>query len=198
MQFEIPCDTVARLAKVLRSVTAEHRSIWTGVIRYDDGVAVASSRRLLAAERIGGPRGVAHLIVTPDLLATCTKEAAFDSRLYVTVNEMLRHGTAKTTLGYVQPGNCIEWSDTENFLDNWRSIVPTEPAKKPVGGMFLMGELIADLGAASPSGGLIFEEIIDATRPALVRDFADPEWFGMFMPNLERDKHAATLPEWMK
>ena len=169
-------------------------------IRLDNGQAVATDRSFMAIENIGGPSGVVHILPDPKLIAQCKTESVFDSKLTITVNEMLKFAVAKTTLGYVHPGNCSIWADGENDFDRWRSVVmeSAAPAMKSSGGMFWVAESIAKLAASSPSGRLVFEENIDVSRPTLVRDVLDYDWLGVFSPHSIKDLYKpATLPTWM-
>lgn len=197
MDFEIPCAVIGRFAKILTIMTHDANE-WFNSIRIDNGLALASNRTVLACEQIGGGGGIVHIKNDPALIAQCEKEAPFDSVLYVTLNEALRFASAKTTLGYIYPGNCAVFSNEPNDFDRWRSILP-KPAKKPKGGMQWNTEQIALLGASSPSGRLCFEEIIDASQPTIVRDAHDDQWFGLFNPWLvEQNFIPATLPDWVK
>ena len=198
MEFQIPCAVVGRLARVIERMTYGGNE-WFNSIRIESGIAIASNRTILAAEIIGGPGGTVHIVNDPALIAQCRREAAFDSMLSISVNEALRFATCKTTLGYIHTGNCAVWSNAENLLADWRKHIPTTPVKKPKGGMVWVAENINALAASSPSGRLIFEEVIDATRPTIVRDALDSKWFGMFIPDLEgKDYVPATIPDWLK
>jgi len=202
--FTIPCDTIARLSRIL-TVESTEPTIWFRSIRIDHGIALATNRVVMAVEKINSDTndGVIHIIADQALITQCASEAPFKSMLTITVNELLQYAVAKTTLGYVHPGNCVVWSNEPNDFDRWRSIIDLtrEPAIKPSGGMYWSAENIANLAAASPSGRLVFEEIIDCTgaRPTIVRDVNDYEWFGIFQPFTRGDGSysPATLPSWM-
>ena len=200
-EFSVPCDVIARLARVL-AVESSEPTEWFRSIRIDNGVAVATNRIVMAVEHIGDNPGIVHIVADPALIAQCASEAPYKSVLTVTVNEMLRYAVAKTTLGYVHPANCAVWSDLPNEFDRWRSIV--ELARIPLtatrGAMYWNAENIANLAASSPSGRLVFEEFFDTggMRPTIVRDVNDYEWFGVFQPFARGESHApATLPSWM-
>jgi hypothetical protein len=199
--FVIPCDTFVRLSNVLHDFLPDGEP-WFTSIRIDNGQAVATNRSIMAIENIGGPAGIVHVIADPALIEQCRKEAPFKSTLTITVNEPLKFAVAKTMLGYVHPGNCAVWSDAPNDFDKWRETVLRckEPVAKSSGGMFWNADGIARLAAASPSGGLIFEETIDANgaRPTLIRDVAEHDWLGVFNPfSSVNNQPAATLPSWM-
>jgi hypothetical protein len=197
--YTIKCDTIARLSNVIGDETVNE---WFRTIRIDNGVAVASDRKLMVAENIGGPAGIIHLICTPNLIAQCKYEAQFNGVLTITVIEELKFATAKTTYGYVEPNNCCLWSAERSAdFDRWRELANSvrEPATQPNGAMHWNTAYIHRLSEASPSGCIIFEEIIDLSRYALVRDIHDPNWFGLFNGYLASEEGVpATLPGWMK
>jgi len=200
--FIIPCDTVVRLSNVLANFH-EDADEWFHSLRIDNGQVVATNRRIMVVENVGNNEGIFHLIVDAALLQQCRVEAPFSSKLTINVNETLRFAVAKTTLGYVHAPNCGLWSaQPRNIYDQWRNIVMQAKgtAKKSVGGMLWEADAISQIAAAAPSGRLIFEEKIDTlTRPTVVRDPDDSDWFAIFNPYLDAfgDSPAAVLPAWM-
>lgn len=200
--YVIPCDTFVRLTNVLHDFH-ENANEWFHTVRIDNGKAVASNRIVIAIENIGGPAGVIHIIADPVLIQQCRTEAQFSSRLTITVNEALRYAVAKTTLGYVHPGNCCMWSGGLNDLDGWREIAmrAAEPVAGSVGALFWDADQIARLAASSPSGRVVFEQFIDASgaRPTILRDVKDYDWLGVYKPSCRDETYSpATMPTWMK
>jgi hypothetical protein len=171
-------------------------------IRIDNGQVVATNRSLMAIENVYGmPPGIIHVVCDPMLVAQCVTESKFDSRLTITVTEALKFAVAKTTLGYIHPGNCCYWPDGVTPFDRWREVVmqSKEPAAISNGGMFWESAAIARLAATSPSGRVVFEEHIDTSRPSLIRDVMDYDWLGVFSPFSRNDNYvAASMPTWMK
>lgn len=199
--FTIPCETVVRLSHILSIVAADAEPHFH-TIRIEDGLAIVTNKKVMVVEKIGGPDGVVHLIVSPELLAQCVTETAFASSLTIVTVDALKFATAKTTLGYIHPGNCALWRDGPVEFDRWREIVArlqTRPTA-PNGGMMWYPNNIAAVGNASPSGTVIFEEIIDINASVIVRDLHDPNWFGVFNPYSTDDVpySPATLPGWAK
>lgn len=194
--FTIRCDTFARLSTIL---DGEIEPLFN-CIRLDNGQAVATNRMLMAIENIGGPSGIVHIIADPALIAQCVTEAKFDSRLTITVVEELKFATAKTTLGYIHPGNCSYWPEAVTPFDRWRDVVmqAKEPALASKGGMFWDAASMSRLASSSPSGRVVFEQNIDTSRPALIRDVTDYDWLGVFTPFSAKDNFVpATIPTWM-
>lgn len=197
--FVISCDTVVRLTNVLHNFQSDVDKSWN-VIRIDNGLAVATDRRFMAIENIGGAAiGIFHFTPDPVLIEQCRKEAQFSSTLTITVNEALRYAVAKTSLGYVHPTNIGVWAIPAE-LNGWRAIVMAakEPVKKSKGGMFWDADGISRLAASAPSGRLVFEEHIDTTRPTIIRDINDYNWLGVFNPYDSRESYSpASMPTWM-
>lgn len=197
--FIIPCETIYRLSRILIT-PHENATEWTRTLRIDHGAAIVTNRSVIVIERVIGGNGIAHLHLTLDLIEQCRKEAAFKSSLTITVNEALRFATAKTSLGYIAPGNCCMWSTAVNELDRWKEIAEqARPiVKKSKGAMFWNGETIAALAGASPSGAIVFPEHIDISLPVVVRDAFDPDWVGLFCSTGQDDQRKpARLPDWV-
>jgi hypothetical protein len=190
--FIIPCDTVRRLANVAAKTAVENFHC----IRLDNGTAVASDTKIMAVERIGDFTGVAHLLLDETLVKQCEIEAPFKSVLTITAIDAIKYATAKTTLGYVHPANCVLWSDEATRFDCWREVVKAEQGK---GGraMFWNCDTIARLGKSSPSGCVVFPAKIDIKKPIIIRDYYDPSWFGVFAAD-DADATPAILPDWFK
>lgn len=201
-EFTIPCDTFVRLSNLMDNFH-EEADEWFHAIRIDNGLAIASNRYYMAIENIGGNTGTVHIVADPVLIAKCREEAKFNGALTITVNEPLRYAVAKTTFGYIHPGNCAVWSDKPNLLATWRTIAARvrDPVMANNGGMYINADHLALLIATSPSGQVYFEENIDASgaRPILVRDCTDFNWIGLFHPfkTTRQTYDGATLPNWV-
>lgn len=199
--FVIPCDAFVRLTNILHNYTPDDPAMRT--VRIDHGVAVATNENIMAMECVGGPVGVIHLIADPALIAQCRTEAAFNSVLTITVNDMLKFAVAKTTMGYVHPGNCAVFPTGEIKLDRWRNIVArcAEPLSDSEVGMFWDTDAISILSSSSPTGRVIFEQYVGYKgRPTIIRDVNDPNWCGVFQPWSAYDGNYpnAVLPDWLK
>lgn len=196
--FEIPCDVYARLAGVTDTIYFDG-SPWCKTMRIEDGKAIVTNRKVMVIESIGGPKGVGHVIIDPQLVAQCRTEAPFDSKLTVTIDDALRFGTAKTTLGYCFPGNVGRWGPEENELARWRTALPIREATASDGAMLWDAPVISALCASSPTGGLVFPRFIDCNMPVVIRDASDDRWCGIFLPRAHDSVYgAAKLPEWCK
>lgn len=194
----IPCATVVRLAKVISGLGADIPLPFHS-IRLDNGVAVVTNKRFMAVERIAPFEGIIHFIPNAALLAQCQLETVFNSTVTLIVNDLLRFAVAKTSLGYGDNTNVGLWPGACDF-DRWREIIEAAkaPAKNSKRGMFWDVDGIAQLAASSPSGRVVFEANVDPTRPTVIRDVNDHNWFGIFNPNSSDDDYEpAKLPKWI-
>ena len=198
-EITIPCETITRMTKILKYLP-DYADEWVNTIRLDGDCMMVTNRAFMAVERISAsvPTPV-HIIAHPELLEKCEAEAQFSGQLYLIINEILGIITAKTTFGYTCPDNLLMNSLEPNELDRWRDIIPNEVATSSKGGMMLDLRYFTMLAESAPSKQIIFEEHIDITRPTIIRDMVDPEWFGVFNPkDLHRIHDPAKLPEWFK
>jgi len=210
MDFAISCETFARLANVVKDFgTNEPRQYLKSVYiehKAGNAFAIATNSKIAAIEFLGQVAigdGSVNVVADPVLIQQCRTEGQFNGVLTVSVNEVLKFATAKTALGFTYPGNAAIITDRTEFHD-WRTWTPDKPVSKSKGAMFWNTENIALLGASSPSGRLLFPEFVDATKPVVIRDITDENWFGLFMPNRLAEGEVITymegakLPEWFK
>lgn len=195
--IKIPCQTIVRMMRVVEGATDPIFQ----TLRLDHGQIVASDRKFIVVENLSPFTGVYHITVDAALLAQCETETQFSSVLDVIPNPALGFTMAKTTMGYTT-GNIGVFPGKSEF-DRWREVIApcAEPAAMAVGGMLWEAAAIARLAAASPSGHVIFEELIDTqNRPTIMRDINDHEWCGFFWPTVSDGRYhsPATLPGWLK
>lgn len=192
MSFTIPCATFVRLAPValqpgenmtpnrpfLSCVRLENRS----GTRY----AIASNSRIFALERLGptdDPDGGFNVPLT--MLEPCRKEANMASTL--TINNMV----AKTSFGFM-----TVLAGTHEYVD-WHKHMPVKIAAVANAAM-LLDVGVARLVASAPSGAVITQRFFDYKKPMVVRDIADPNWFGMFYDASSQEiQTPADVPEWL-
>lgn len=196
MEIIVPCETIFRLSKILNGAEGS----WN-TLRFDNSCVVATDGRFMAIENVARFEGIAHIVPDAAFIAQCETESKFNSRVTIVVNEMLKYTVAKTSLGYVTTQNLYYDGELGDKWDKWREVVmrAADPAKKPNGGMFWNLDGICKLIESSPSGSVVFEEVIDTLRPTLVRDTTDHSWLGVFSPMCKEQRYApATMPSWMK
>lgn len=198
-EISIPCETIARLANVLKYFP-ESADEWTNSLRLEDNFIMATNRCYMAVERISATIATpVHIKADPIFIAQCATESQYSSNVFFVINQALGLVTARTTMGYQFPGNLLLTSTTPNKLDNWKSVVPRNASKVANGGMMLDMSQFMMLAETSPSKQIVFEQHIDITRPTIVRDLHDPDWFGVFNPKDVKNIHdPATVPGWFK
>lgn len=209
MQFLMASDTYYRLTRILEhpkkdEQRQELRNIYLEAV---DGniVAVVSNGKVLAAEFIcRNPESYNwnfDLVYTPQLAEAARKEIDFGGKLEIIWTPELKMAAVKTTFGYQHPGNAaVMHTGTHILREKWRKIVP-EPVKASKGAMALHVDHLTPLGAASPSGEIVFPAFFDSALPVIVRDRHDPNWLGVFIPHLDDGKGAvkvdpAIIPNW--
>lgn len=194
----IPCDTFARLSTLAVDASDDDFRC----IRLDNGIAIASNRRLMALEKINTFEGVLHIVVDAALVSQCKTEAAWGSDLIVSYTPELNIAVAKTTLGYIHPGNALVIQQVPDNYNRWREVAERcrVPSDQSHGAMFWDADLIAKLAYTSPSGRVVFEENINATgRPTLMRDITSHEWVGIFQPwSIDVNHSPAKLQSWVR
>ncbi len=208
MKFTIPCDTFCRMSSVLSffepRVSQEARNQIECVrIENHKGktYVIATNQQIASIELVGNtsePDGVAHVANDPDLIKQCEMERNYNSYLEIITIPEIALATAKTMMGYVHNKNVCIWPDI-TIMDEWRSWGPDSQPKKPNGAMYIETAHMVTLFNASPSGCLVFPEIIDVNVPIVLRDRKNPNWVGLFLGRplpTEQKAKPATLPEW--
>jgi hypothetical protein len=201
--MRIPCETIARLSHLLPKPTDEIDDIFRA-FRLDNGKVIATDRVFMAVEYIGGWEGVFHIRLSDADIEQCRTESAFSSYLEIVPTPAIAFTTAKTSLGYNPPGNIGVYPTEATAYDDWytRVVQPCiTPSDVPRGAMIWRVDAMLALARSSPSGIVVFENIVDVeTRAAVVRDINSPDWCGFFMPRLSDGLYhpAAALPGWLK
>lgn len=123
-------------------------------------------------------------------------ELNIGSDYIIETNPELALATVTTSLGSKYE-KFVYWLD-EDETDDWFSWF-TE-SDENIGFMYWDLYQIQTMFECSPSGEIIFPEHINATKPVIVADANNNEWFGVFIPRSDSDKplKPATLPEWIK
>lgn len=190
MNYSVPCDTVKRLLNIDTSV------------RLEGNLAIALSRQFLVIEKLPwvNPDDAIQFRPQTDLRVAIKKEALFaDSFVQITAFPMVHLATAVTGQGFACNENCAIWDNPPENIERWRTLLPDEPPVAPNGGMFWSTAEMVMLASSSPSGRLVFPEIIDVDKPIIVRDDNDPNWCALFLGKCnEAEIKPAKLPAWLK
>lgn len=195
-EITISCEIIARMSHLLN----RSDDPWARSLRLDGNCAIATERNYMAVQRIkDSVDQPVHLLFDEVLIEQCKTEAALSGQLHLMIEPSLGIATAKTTFGYVHTVNLLHNPGGVNCLDQWRTVInPVRPVN-PVGSIMLDAAGLMMLLQTSPSGKIVFEETIDMSKPTILRDLIDPDWFGVFIPLDDKNPHdPATIPEWFK
>lgn len=199
--YIIPCDTIARLAPVADANPSERMRL----LRLDGGQVIATSGKVMVIENIGFDGPIVHISIDETLRSACAREAMYNSRLTITVTEILSHAIAKTTYGYIHAPNIFSATVNQFDFDRWREIAMRAgaPLVEPgPHGMCWELDQLELIMKASPSGRIALERNIDAEiKPVFMTDAIDPNWLAIARPHDTGDAvnpmNPAKFPSWM-
>ena len=136
-----------------------------------------------------------YINITKDLVKIVYNELNKEGFLNFETIPELAMGSVSDSTGHIYT-DIIIWPD-ESPLDNWREWFRL--SEESQGFMFANLEQLETLWKSSPSGNIVFPEVINASEPVIVRDVTDANWVGVFIPSLESKAtlKPATLPEWL-
>jgi len=212
MIYTISCEAFVRLATIARMPSTLAAHMRCVMIEHKKGhtYAVATNKHIASVQYIGKTKEAdGRVLVQCDdaMLEQCRSIAPYGGTLQITVMIDLQFASAQTSYGWVSQTNVALFPVGATQWDGWRSWTPDHTLEESHGAMFWEVEQIAALGAASPSGELVFPEYIDVRMPIVVRDVNDETWFGLFM-GYQRGEDGtaenmvtavpATLPSWFK
>jgi hypothetical protein len=208
MNCEISCELYARLTAIpLLLNPQDDRKYFKSVYlerAKNKLFAVVTNGKLAAIERIGaneGPDAFTAITVDPVLIAQSQKEISFGSSLMIVANPALNYTAIKTTFGYQYPANAMVQLPAKNYFNTWREWGPDEAPAATNGAMYWNAPTIAALAMASPTGCVAFPEFIDITKPVVIRDVQNADWYGLFMPipgNEGETAEPAITPDWVR
>jgi len=210
MKFIVKCETFARLSTICQffEPSIEHEiKDQLNVLRLENfngkSYAIATNQKIAAVEYLGPtnePNGCAHVILDSVMIEKAKEESAYGSFFEVSTIPEIAAGAVKSMLGWAYPGNPCRWFD-KTAMNDWRKWVNEKPVKTK-GAMYWDLSHLQTLLQSSPSGKIIFPEMIDVDYPILIRDRMNDNWFGLFVAKpTEADAalnpvKAATLPIW--
>lgn len=195
MRFVIPAETFLRMSNAATPYGADEYPACQSVrLEYLNGryYAVATNSRIIAVEYLGPTteaNGAVNVANLPQYEQWSNVETWTFDWYPPPVNVLMFNDSASVLAAP---------DDVPRFRD-WFNIFPENVPTKAKGAFFMETELIAKLGAASPSGQLCFAQYVDRKQLAIVRDMHDPNWIGGFISDTRDFKaEPATIPEWMK
>jgi hypothetical protein len=209
MNFEIPCETYSRLAEIgmrlsdgdkrqyLKSIYLERRN---GVV-----IAIATNSKIAIIERLAQQDGLPDdsfaLVVNEAVIKQCDVECDLGGQLSVVNNPTLGFASIKSTFGWAFQGNGSVSLPADHVFRLWRTWFPDVMPDQSVGHMYIAHDTLYAIACASPSGALIFPEFIDNTKPVVMRDEGNEDWFALFMPTPPKDKPPVAfreIPAWCR
>lgn len=137
---------------------------------------------------------VCHIKLTEEIMTALELDSLADGVTSIEIIDELAVGKLSTMLNGSY--NDFIWPD-ETPLNNWREWIELPTESK--GFMYWDVYQIEMLFKTSPTGKIVFPEIINSTAPIILRDVGSDNWLGLFIPKPARDEDviAATLPEWL-
>ena len=209
MEVSISCDKFVRLANIARS--KEHsddlfflRSIYI-CSKNNHQIAISTNRKIAAIELISRKQmsdGSFMLNVEDSLLNQCETEKTFNSNLHLIHSHELSFTSAKSDLGYQHQGNAAILDNGKyNPFHTWTEWFPDQLPSESNGGIFANLHSLKLLAASAPSGSILFPEFIDNKKPVMMKDVHDPDWIGLFIPNIgeqSRSVEPFAIPDWVK
>lgn len=166
-------------------------------IDINDGRAylVASNDTVACVEYLGEVNGANDSCYIRLDVDKVELEANFGGTFTFETLPELAMGSVVTTSGQ-DCNDFIIWPD-ESPLDKWKEwfIMPSES----LGFMYCDLKQLISLWETSPSGEIVFPEVINNEQPVIVRDVNSANWVGVFIPVTDSKTimRPATLPEWI-
>lgn len=212
MQYSISCEQFMRLSYATIKAYDDdnypdhYRCIYLEN-KNQHAYAVATNGKIMAVEHLGGtrnPDGRALVIITDMLLNQCAVEAPMNGFFNISVTDIpgFKYAALTSTFGFSNPVSAAYFPPDDDWPRpwyDWRRIVPDALQIIPSGFLYMKGELLSNLCKSSPSGSIVFPEVINTTQPVLVRDSVDPDWFGLFLGTSQKlNAKPAGYPEWFK
>lgn len=190
-KFIISATTLQRLIKIIEPTTPQEFKTF----KIDNNCLIACNKYVACVERIEGDNGVCYINITPQFIKDVDFEANIGGTFTFETLPELAIGTITATSGQ-NCDNVIVWPD-ESPLDNWREWFAV--SEESSGFMYCDLAQIKALWETSPTGEIVFPEVINAIEPVIVQDVNSVDWVGVFIPAISGKKvlKPATLPEWL-
>ena len=167
-------------------------------INNNKGYLIGTNNTIACVQYLGdieSPDDSCYVKVSKELQTIVYRELNYEGYLiFETIPEIAMSSVTNST-GQIYT-DLIQWPD-DSPLDKWRDWFKLSTESK--GFMYCTIIDIDTLWRTSPSGNVVFPEVINTSEPVIVRDVADANWVGVFIPSTD-DKTTlkpATLPEWL-
>lgn len=191
MKFNIPCATVARLARAsrlpgepdpthpiytaqqllsLRSLRLEHRNGMTFLM--------ACNSKVFAIELIdttNEPNGFVHIINDRELLDMV--DAGVTAELPLVIDAQPGWTLAQVGTQFLTKSASVE----TDYPFDWGLFFVNADPDHSRGAFAFDAASLARLGSSSPSGYFVLPKVIDHLNYIVVNDIHDPDWMGVIM-----------------
>lgn len=201
MQIQIPCETIQRIARIINVIPPDENREWLRSVfieRKRDHVWIGATNATFAAIQYMGviPGNDGIIAIKGEALPLLPSRDA-----HCTINDMagLDWCMISTTDGFSYGGDAaMRLPEGIETFKAWRDWIGPE-ATATGRAMFINTDGLAALANSSPSGRVVFPRIIDAEKPVIIRDIADPDWLGIFVarPSNGLFFDGATRPNWV-
>ena len=208
MQIEIPCEVIGRLSQVNHVLPQNENRKWLSSIfveRTSSGHVFvgATNAQFAAIEMIGIQRGEVGFVVLKrdDVWLDAARNSDPDVKCNVNEWSEMNFCTLTAPNGYSTTGDAaIRDPEAIATLKKWRDWLPEALPSETGRSMFIDIDGLQSLVNSSPSGCVVFPQIIDSSKPIIVRDVYSPDWLGVFyaQPANGLFLKGAQLPDWVK
>lgn len=197
-KFTVPATTLQRFVKLFEPRADEDFKVLKLEVSKNHTYLIGCNQYIACVENLGetdqSPDSC-YLKLNSHLIEMAGKEANVGGTLTFETLPELAIASVTNAEGNAYT-DFIIWPD-ESPLDNWREwfVMPTESH----GFMYCDLRQVTTLWETSPSGEVVFPEVINAGEPVIVRDVYNADWLGVFIPSIEGKTmlKPATLPEWL-
>lgn len=199
-KFTVPAITLQRfltLYKSLEPKAPEEFKVLKLEITNKHIYLIGSNQYVACVENLGETdqsEDSCYIKVNSQLLKAVEAEANVCGFFEFETLPELAMGSTTTSNGTYN--DFIVWPD-ESPLDKWRDWFVTSDESN--GFMYCDLRQVVTLWETSPTGEIVFPEVINAIEPVIVRDVNNADWLGVFIPAPDNRKalKPATLPEWL-
>ena len=200
-KFTVKAETLQRFVALYKSLepkASEDFKCFRIEIYKGKMILIGCNQFVACAEFLGETDqsdDICYIKVNNQLLDSIEKEVNIAGVYTFETLPELAMGTTFTSDGN-KYNDFIIWLD-ESPLDNWRKWFKVSTESKDF--MYCTLYQIQTLFETSPTGEIVFPEIINANEPVIVRDVNNANWLGTFIPAIDDKKllKPATLPEWL-
>lgn len=197
-KFTVPATTLRRFIKIIQSSTPDNFKHLKLEVSNGHIYLIGCNSYVACVQHLGitdQSSDSCYINITPELVNVVDGNINAGGTIEFETLPELAMGSVLTTVDNVG-SDIIIWPD-ESPLDKWREWFITSDESD--GFMYCNLLEVLTLWDCSPTGELVFPELLNANEPVIVRDINDDDWLGVFIPaNSGKELlKPATLPEWL-